>query len=125
MTEEHPRHRCHAVSRKLSAPLGRGTEGHPRGSIRGNGLLTGRFLGLRLPGMAECPIGTSDDRRHYSGDDSMQFQPHAQNPHRGGGDDHEGRSLSTEGSDPKAFGAPCTMLVFRDIFRHQALTFRM
>jgi hypothetical protein len=72
MTEEHPRRRYHAAGRKLLAapgqghcsvprrPQGRGTEGHPKGSRRGNNLLTRRFLGLRPPGMAEGPVGTFD-----------------------------------------------------------------
>jgi hypothetical protein len=65
MTEEHPQRGHRVVGRKLlAAPgqglystprrlQGRGAEGHLRGSKRGNGLLTGRFLTLRMLGTAE------------------------------------------------------------------------
>jgi hypothetical protein len=116
MTEEHPRHRCHAASRKLSAPLGQGYYSTPRRPQDGGQKAT---QGAPYAGTTSSPEGflacccrgwpsvRSEPpmyRRHYSGDDSMQFQPHARNPHCGGGDDREGRNLSTEGSDPKAFG---------------------
>jgi hypothetical protein len=55
--------------------------------------------------------------QHCPGDDDAQFQQHAQNPHRGGCDDHKGCNLSLEGAGPKAFRGAVRNTHFPRCFR--------
>jgi hypothetical protein len=137
MTEEHPRHRCHAASRKLSAPLGQGYYSTPRDPRTGDrrppkGLHTReRPPHRKVSWPAAAGDGRVSDRNLRCTNGTTQGMTACSSSHTrgthivGAATIMKDATLALKGPIPRHSGVLCAMLVFRDIFRRQALTFRM